>query len=185
VPKVSRHVERLRVRFCTSGALVPPASPMVWCPGSPLGLQGPKSLVWLCYYILERLVTLNMARGDTVDNSQRVVTLKHLEIDFAILEERDLLSNSGHVFNDDDIEALNERDTMQPYCGHGEFKIMHPAWLCAVVQKTVSECFLDWEQLHQGPELQRTVFECVGTIWTKVDERTDLSHILAKMTPRT
>jgi hypothetical protein len=189
VPKVSRHVERLRVRFRTSGVLVPPASTMVWCSDSPLGLQGPRALVWLCYDILERLVTLNMEYGNTVNTSRWAVTLKHLEIDFAMPEEKGLLSASSYTWNDDIIEALNDRDTMQPYCGDSKFKVMHPAWLCAVVQESISECFLDWEQLYHGPERQRTVFERVGTIWTKIDgereEKTDLSHSLAKMTTRT
>lgn len=189
VPKVSRHVERLRVRFRTSGVLVPPASTIVWCPGSPFGLQGPRALVWLCYDILERLVTLNMERGNTVDTSQTVVTLKHLEINFAMPEEKDLLSASGCFSNNDVIEALNDRVTLQPYCGDSEFKIIHPAWLSAIVQETMSECFLEWEQLHHGPERQRTLFERVGTIWTKVDgereEKTDLSYSLTKMTTRT
>jgi hypothetical protein len=185
VPKLTRHVDRLKVRFRTSGVLLPPSGTMVWSRVSPFGLQGPRALIWLCYDILERLVTLNTMQGNKVaDTSQTVVTLNHLDIEFALPIEKDLLSPHSSAW-EDIIGAFNDRQDRQPYCGDSVFKILHPVWLCHVVRETVDHCFEDWEQLHDGSTRQRILFERVGTIWTRVDggreEKAELTQCLSKM----
>ncbi|KAF2794621.1 hypothetical protein K505DRAFT_324657 [Melanomma pulvis-pyrius CBS 109.77] len=181
IPKLSRFVKCLRVSLRTSGVLEPPASTSVWSTAQHLELQGPPALIWLCYDILQRLVRLNTTPRLGDDRNDSIVTLNHLEIDFAMPKETHLLPPieilAGHGFRG--------RHTQGRYCGDSEFKIVRPEWMYTLVHTNVTGSFEGWRRLHRGAERQRIVLECVGgvcmTVGGRLKAKVEFAQLVASM----